>query len=90
MSKHAEVRSQQRGIPPFVIQLLDKYGVEEYVGRGSVKRYFNKKSIRNMERDMWREPVSKFTKWYQAYEVVSTDGELVTVGYVTKRIWRKS
>jgi hypothetical protein len=41
-TRHAEVRAQQRGIPPMVDQLLDLYGQEEYDGHGAITLYLNK------------------------------------------------
>ena len=88
-TRHATVRAQQRGIPPMVDQLLDLYGQEEYDGHGAVVRYLNKDSIRNMERDLGRRPVSRLAEWFDAYKVSSTDGRTITVGHRTSRIWRK-
>lgn len=90
ISKHAVIRAQQRGIPPFIDQLLDLYGREQYDGRGGVVSYFDKSSIRRMERDMGREPVRRLSSWQSAYKVRSShDGCTITTGLRSKRIWRK-
>ena len=88
-TKHAEVRAQQRCIPPMVNQLLDLYGEEEYVGHRTVTLYFNKISIKNMERDLGRRPVSRLAEWFDTYKVKSIDGHTITIGHRTRRIWRK-
>lgn len=88
-TRHAEIRSQQRGIPPMVDQLLDLYGQEEYGGHGTVTIYLSKCSIRNMERDLGRLPLSRLAEWFDAYKVKSTDGQTITVGHRTRRLWRK-
>ena len=88
-TKHAEVRAQQRGIPPMVDQLLDLYGQEEYDGRGGVVLYLSKHSIRSMERDLGRRPVSRLAEWFDAYKVKTTDGQTITVGHRTHRVRRK-
>lgn len=90
MSKHAGIRAQQRGIPPFIDQLLDLYGREQYDGYGGVILYLDKGSIRQMERDMGREPVRRLSTWRNAYKVKSSlDGCTITTGLRNKRIWRK-
>jgi hypothetical protein len=88
-TKHSEVRAQQRGIPPMVDQLLDLYGQEEHDGRGGVVLYLSKHSIRSMERDLGRRPVSRLAEWFDAYKVKTTDGRTITVGHRTHRVWRK-
>lgn len=88
-TRHAITRMQQRGIPPMVDQLLDLYGQEEHDGHGAVTLYLNKNSIRNIERDFGRRPVSRLAEWFDAYKVKSLDGHTITVGHRTCRLWRK-
>ncbi|SEO24684.1 hypothetical protein SAMN05216404_11527 [Nitrosospira multiformis] len=88
-TRHAEIRAQQRGIPPMVEQLLDLYGQEEYDGRGAITLYLNKNSIRNMERDLGRRAVSRLAEWFDAYKVKTTDGRTITIGHRTRRLRRK-
>lgn len=88
-TNHALSRAQQRGIPPFIDQLLDLYGHEQYDGHGGLILYLDKKSIRQMERDMGREPVRRLAEWHDAYKVRSVeDGCTITIGHRTKRIRR--
>jgi len=90
LSKHAEIRAQQRGIPPLIDEFLDLYGCERYDGRGAVVLYLDKMSIRRMERDMGREPVRRLSTWHNAYKVKSSiNGCTITTGIRCKRIWRK-
>jgi hypothetical protein len=89
-SRHSEIRSQQRCIPRFVDDLLEAYGQETYDGHGGLIRYFDKRSLRQMERDMGREPVRMFSCWHDAYKVVSvSDGGLITIGHRYRRIIRQ-
>lgn len=89
-TKHAQDRAQQRGIPPFIDQMLDLYGREQYDGHGGVILFLDKVSIRCMERDMGREPVRRFAEWHNAYKVKSsTDGHTITIGHRCARIRRK-
>lgn len=89
-SLHSATRAQQRGIPPFVDGLLDAYGREDYDGHGGLVRYFDKRSLRRMEREMGREPVRMLARWHDAYKVVSVrDGGLITIGHRYRRIIRQ-
>lgn len=88
-TRHAELRAQQRGIPPMIDQLLDDYGCEEYDGCGAVILYLNKQSIRDMERDLGRRPIARLSEWLNAYKVKGANGMTITIGYRTRRIWRK-
>jgi hypothetical protein len=87
---HASLRGQQRGIPPFIDQLLDQYGHEEYDGHGGVIIYFDKRSRRRMEQDMGREPVRCLTGWLNTYKVMSTSGDVaITIGRRHKKVRRR-
>ena len=89
-TQHARIRAQQRGLPRLIDQLLDQYGKEAYDGRGGVLVYLDKSSIRQMERDMGREPVRRLSEWRDAYKVrSSTDGCTITTGHRHARIMRK-
>jgi hypothetical protein len=77
---HAEQRAQQRGIPRLIQDWLCSYGKENYDGRGAIVRYFNKDSIRKMERDFGREPVRRMSEFLRCYLVESNDGYVMTVG----------
>lgn len=91
LSKHAKTRAQQRGIPPFIGTLLDAYGHEQYDGHGGITLSFDKKGVRQMERDMGREPVRKIVpEWRNAYKVVSSsDGRTITTGFRNTHLRRK-
>lgn len=88
-TRHATVRAQQRGIPPFIDELLDRYGHEEYDGRGGVIVHFDKQSVRHMERDLGREPVRRLEQWRRAYKVRTSDGTTLTTGYIHRHLLRK-
>lgn len=87
-TQHAAIRSQQRGIPPFISTLLDLYGHEQYDGHGGVIVFLDRKSLRVMERDMGREPVRRLSEWHRAYKVRSVDGHTITTGSRYKHIRR--
>jgi len=89
-TRHADTRSQQRGIPPLVSQWLEQYGREEYDGRGGVRLYFDKRSIRAMERDFGREPVRRMESYLHSFKILSTrDGTTITIGHCQCHVRRK-
>lgn len=87
MSKHAEVRSQQRGIPPLIINLLKVFGEKTHDNNGAVILHFTKKSKRRLEKAVGREVICRLSEWLDSYAVQSLDGNLITVGKRYKRIW---
>lgn len=89
-TKHACQRAQQRGIPPLIQDWLLAYGQENYQCSGTIIRYFNNKSIRNMEREYGREPIRRLSEYLRCYLIESKSGSIVTVGkrYKKSRIVR--
>lgn len=90
MSRHAEKRAKERGIPPLIADWLDVFGETEYDGRGGEVRYFSRKSIRTIKRVVGSAPVRHLASYFNAFKVVSSkDGETITIGHRTKRIRRR-
>lgn len=89
-TQHAHVRSQQRGVPPLIQDWLLDYGEEQYDGHGGILRYFSKKSLRRMERDMGKAPLKRLSEYFRCYLVESHDGHVITVGkrYKRPKTWR--
>jgi len=89
-SIHSEKRAQQRGIPPLITDLLERFGQSQYDGHGGLVRFFNTKSVRKMEKAMGRQPVRCIAQWLDTYKVVSVaDGETITIGHRHQRIIRR-
>jgi hypothetical protein len=87
LTRHAAVRSQQRGIPPSAIETLLDFGTEHHdhrgavvlmLDRGAVKRLSQTRPIRGSELDALR----------GLYAVLATDGHVRTVGHRTRRLQR--
>ena len=86
---HARQRVQQRCIPPLIDEWLDRFGEERHDGHGGVVIYFSKRSKREMERQLGREPVRRLADKLTAYRVEDAKtGCTVTCGYRTKRVRR--
>lgn len=80
LTEHATKRLKQRGIPPLIRNWLIDYGKANYDGHGAVIRYFNKNSIRKMEKALGREPIRRMSEFLRCYLVQSIDGAIVTIG----------
>lgn len=90
-TKHAAVRSQQRGIPPVVSEWLIDYGNECFDRHGGVLRYFSTTGIRQLEAEIGKKPVQQMSEYLRCYLVQDTEnGAIITIGkrYANKRIWR--
>jgi hypothetical protein len=88
-SRHAARRAQQRGVPPRIADWLLSYGEEQFDGRGAIVRYFSKRSVRAMERDLGQTPVRRLSEFLHCYLVEANEtGEIITVGKRHQRIRR--
>lgn len=90
-TRHAQIRSQQRGIPARVSEMLLSYGEEHYDGRGAVIRYFSRRSRQYLRDDLGIEAVKRFSEHLRAYLVEGVhDGSIITVGlrHANKRGFR--
>jgi len=87
MTRHAEVRQQQRAVPPLIVDWLEAYGTEKYDHHGAVVQYFTKRSRRQLERVVGSQVIRQMSRWLDAYLVRSlADGRIITVGYRQKPI----
>ena len=88
-SRHAGIRAQQRCIPPFADELLDRFGRRQYTGHGAEIVFFDHGSKRAMARELGSRPVAKLVEFFDVFKVVdSATGRTVTTGHRTQRIWR--
>lgn len=87
ISTHAVVRSQQRGIPPLMIKLVQTFGARDYDHHGGVVRYLDKRARRNIEKEVGTQVMRRLNEFADIYLIESVDGGcIVTVGYRYKRI----
>lgn len=86
MSRHAQVRCQQRRVPPLIVAWLLEYGAEERSG-GATKRFFDHEARRRLSAAFGAEVVSRLAPLLNTY-VVEGDDQLVTAGIRTRRIRR--
>ena len=88
-TKHAQIRAQQRGIPPLAVRLLDEYGRELHTDSGTIITFLDRTSIRRIEQDFGRRPAARFSEWFDVYRVSTTTGTTLTIGHRTRRLRRK-
>lgn len=79
-TKHAKDRMQQRGLGPFVVNLLLDYGTEEHDGKGAVRRFFDKKARRSVKRALGHQVFRRVDDLLDAY-LIEKDGKIITVGW---------
>lgn len=84
LTKHAQTRSQQRAIPPMLIDLLLQFGSSERAGTGVSKVFFDKASRRKVK--SCAGPLAGILKDHlNVYAVVSDDLQVITTGHRTER-----
>ena len=87
LTKHAEVRRQQRSIPLMVIDWLLDFGRSEPSGNGACKYYFDKVSRRRFRK--YAGQLSGVLEQYlDVYVVLSSDSKVITVAPRYERIRR--
>lgn len=85
LSRHASVRLQQRGIPAFVIELLEACGSEHRCG-GAEKLFFDKAARKRLKRYLGGERSLRLVeRWLNVYAVVGDNGSVVTTAHKSKR-----
>jgi hypothetical protein len=89
MTRHAEVRMQQRGIARQALESLLSYGAQSHDHRGATVVYFDKRARFRLLREGGRRAYQQVEKQLNAYAVVADDGRVVTVGHRDRRIPRR-
>ncbi|WP_428380916.1 hypothetical protein [Nevskia ramosa] len=87
MTRHAATRSQQRCIPPLVIDLHMQFGATEKAPGGASTRYFDKRSRRQVE--AYAGPLARLlSEHLDSYIVVTSDDQVITAALRVDRIHR--
>lgn len=81
---HADVRAQQRGIPPFILDLLLEFGSRKHDARGAEIVFFDRRARRHVEKYTGGF-FSKLNEHLDAYAILC-EGKIITVGSRFKRI----
>ena len=80
LTRHASLRTQQRGIPPMVIELLLDYGSERSAGEGTTSFFFDKAARRRIKSYVGG-LMAAVSKYLNCYAIVCKDGKIITVAY---------
>jgi hypothetical protein len=87
-TRHAAVRSKQRGIPPLMIDLLREFGARQPAGQGAQKVFFDKVARRRLR--AYAGPMAPLLEQHlDVYAVMSNSDEVITVAHRTARINRQ-
>ena len=81
---HAAVRCQQRGISPFMVDLLLRFGRREHDHKGAEIVFFDRRAKKEVE-SYTGGTIGKLSEQMDSYAIVS-DGCVITVGMRYKRI----
>lgn len=87
MTKHAQIRSQQRCISPLMIDLLLQFGAKQPAGGGANKVYFDKAARRRLH--AYAGPMASLLDQHlDIYAVLGEDDQVVTVAHRYEHIQR--
>ena len=84
LTTHAEIRCQQRGIPPLIIEWLLDFGTPVH-NHGAEIYHFDKKSKKAIKKYAGKRILSMLDQYMDAYLVFAA-GRVVTAGHRYKRI----
>jgi hypothetical protein len=84
LTHHAAIRSQQRGIPPLIVNLVMSYG-KMIQRRGSSVYFLDKLTRRNLKKEIGSIAYKRLDDLLDA-NVVANDRAVVTIGKHFKRL----
>ena len=88
LTRHSERRMQQRSIPPFVLDLLDRFGSSMRCGRAE-RLFFDKTARRRLKTHLGgARGLRALEGWLDVYAVVGDNGQVVTVAHRQDRFRR--
>jgi hypothetical protein len=87
MTKHAEVRCQQRNVQPLIRQWLLDYGAEVRTPEGALKSYFDHESRRRLAAEFGAKVVDRMGDLLNGYLV--ENGQTVITAAVRQRRFRR-
>jgi len=87
LTEHGGKRSQKRGIPPLIIDLLQRFGRKAYDHHGGIVRYLDRQARRRIAQEIGASVIRRLHEYWDAYIVQSvTDGAVITCGHRYRRI----
>ena len=86
VSHHAQIRMQQRAITADMLESLLDFGQVKFNGQGTEILTFPKKVVTHLKKELNHKVFMKIERHLNLYAIMSSDGELITTGYRTKRL----
>jgi hypothetical protein len=86
VSHHAQIRMQQRAISADMLESLLDFGQVKFNGQGTEILTFPKKVVKHLKKELNHKVFMKIERHLNLYAIMSSDGELITTGYRTKRL----
>ena len=86
VSHHAQIRMQQRAITADMLESLLDFGQVKFNGQGTEILTFPKKVVKHLKKELNHKVFMKIERHLNLYAIMSSDGELITTGYRTKRL----
>ena len=86
VSQHAKIRMQQRAISEDMLESLLDFGQVKFNGQGTEILTFPKKVVKHLKKELNHKVFMKIERHLNLYAIMSTNGELITTGYRTKRL----
>ena len=86
VSHHAQMRMQQRAITADMLESLLDFGQVKFNGQGTEILTFPKKVVKHLKKELNHKVFMKIERHLNLYAIMSSDGELITTGYRTKRL----
>lgn len=87
ITQHAEVRMQQRGVSPQVLDLLLLYGRRARAGKGAEIVYFDRKARNRLKGNPELKEITRDSKQLKSYAVCK-GAIVVTAGKLYRRVRR--
>ena len=80
-SNHMVVRSQQRGIPEEMVEVLTRFGIRSYTRDRAFTYCMNKKSRERAKVGLGAAKYRELERWMGCFTVISREGQVITLGH---------
>lgn len=88
-TRHAQVRCQQRGISPDLLELLLEHGAERHLGDGSTIISLPRRRRERIRRCLTRTAFAAVSSHLDVYAIFNSTGTLTTVGHRFRPLYLK-
>ncbi|MCZ4314066.1 hypothetical protein O4H66_11710 [Comamonadaceae bacterium G21597-S1] len=86
LTRHAAIRTQQRGIPPWFLALLLAHGRSRHDGHGAVIKTVDRAARQRLQALLSRTEYAAAERYFDVYMVVATEDQaIVTAAHRTRR-----